>query len=672
MVALPWSELPIDDVTVTETYTYQGKTGAVSSRNTLVQGLALAVGGTDQSFDVDYIYDDLGNVSKLTYPTCTNPNCSNTVLPGRNVDYLYNQGLLAEVVGWTSTTPVDYWETGAFEKITHSNGVSDNQVLDASVKSRPKKLHTTNVVNNEGWGSGEMSYDGAGNITQMVRTGMTNTFVYDEASRLVEASVENWLETYEYDAFGNITRIETTEPGVGTLPPYEPDIDELTNRIEESVGVDYDDAGNLTLSSLSYSYEWNPLNQLERQVNPSNRRWFHIYTAEGERLVTIDWWEGVPSRQATFTLRGLGSQVLSQFELVGPDQSGNWERDRDYIYAGSRLLASDDESGSGEVHYHLDHLGTPRLLTDATGARISAHDYLPYGEEITVAGADVMKFTGHERDIETGHDYMHARYYHEYLGRFLSVDLRMGMISKPQTLNRYMYASGSPMRFVDPTGLSITLPTTGFAYEIRRGFKNLMKNPKGFAIVRLFATLPSDVASVDIYAGIPISPSGEIGAGGFDDENWDIIINGGDNDSVATMTETLMHEFIHALDKYLGLGLTETQTEKLALLWLSDDPLKGMTDKKIEELMKALGISENSGDRDRDKAVAKLRKRITKMAREASFSDLRKANNALANALFNGMFNYVMSFHEDINPLLYPSGGGNCSLRGVSCVPWAF
>ena len=56
-------------------------------------------------------------------------------------------------------------------------------------------------------------------------------------------------------------------------------------------------------------------------------------------------------------------------------------------------------------------LSTPRLLTDASAKEISRHDYLPYGEEVTLPGTDVMKFTGHERDLEAGQDYMHARYY---------------------------------------------------------------------------------------------------------------------------------------------------------------------------------------------------------------------------------------------------------------------
>ncbi len=57
-----------------------------------------------------------------------------------------------------------------------------------------------------------------------------------------------------------------------------------------------------------------------------------------------------------------------------------------------------------------DHLGTPRIKTNAVGAVVSRSDCMPYGEEIarTAYGSD----TGHERDGEKG---SHA--YQEKTGR---------------------------------------------------------------------------------------------------------------------------------------------------------------------------------------------------------------------------------------------------------------
>lgn len=123
--------------------------------------------------------------------------------------------------------------------------------------------------------------------------------------------------------------------------------------------------------------------------------------------------------------------------------------------------------GSGVEYLHVDALGSVRVVTDATGAVISRHDYLPYGEEVPeasragIAGynagvlpAATQRFTGKERDAETGLDYFGARYYFGGMGRFLSVDPSAGSVSlvDPQTWNRFTYAKNSPFAFVDPDG----------------------------------------------------------------------------------------------------------------------------------------------------------------------------------------------------------------------------
>ncbi|MCV4690685.1 hypothetical protein OFC38_31525, partial [Escherichia coli] len=79
-----------------------------------------------------------------------------------------------------------------------------------------------------------------------------------------------------------------------------------------------------------------------------------------------------------------------------------------------------------------DHLGSPRINTDAGGAVIARHDYMPFGEEIyTVqrtqglgytADSVRQKFTAYERDNETDLDFAQARMYSNNHGRFTSVD----------------------------------------------------------------------------------------------------------------------------------------------------------------------------------------------------------------------------------------------------------
>lgn len=64
-----------------------------------------------------------------------------------------------------------------------------------------------------------------------------------------------------------------------------------------------------------------------------------------------------------------------------------------------------------------------------------------------------VRFTGKERDAETGLDYFGARYMAAGTGRFTSPDEAGPDIANPQTFNKYRYALNNPLRYIDPTGL---------------------------------------------------------------------------------------------------------------------------------------------------------------------------------------------------------------------------
>ena len=97
---------------------------------------------------------------------------------------------------------------------------------------------------------------------------------------------------------------------------------------------------------------------------------------------------------------------------------------------------------------------------------IARHDYLPFGEEIASGQAGrtsqfgasdnvSQRFTGQERDSESGLDYFGARYYGSALGRFTSPDptfLNIRKVFNPQRWNLYGYGVNNPLKFVDPDG----------------------------------------------------------------------------------------------------------------------------------------------------------------------------------------------------------------------------
>ncbi len=62
-------------------------------------------------------------------------------------------------------------------------------------------------------------------------------------------------------------------------------------------------------------------------------------------------------------------------------------------------------------------------------------------------------FTGQRFEATTGYIYDYgARYYDEYIGRFISADSIVPGAGNPQALNRYSYAFNSPLKYTDPSG----------------------------------------------------------------------------------------------------------------------------------------------------------------------------------------------------------------------------
>ena len=117
-----------------------------------------------------------------------------------------------------------------------------------------------------------------------------------------------------------------------------------------------------------------------------------------------------------------------------------------------------------------DQLGSPRVITNALGQVTSRRDFLPFGEELSPDGnyrktsdkygatdSVRQRFTGYQKDTETGLDFAEARYYNNQHGRFTAVDplLASGKSANPQTFNRYAYVLGNPLKQTDPTGLQV-------------------------------------------------------------------------------------------------------------------------------------------------------------------------------------------------------------------------
>jgi RHS repeat-associated protein len=161
-----------------------------------------------------------------------------------------------------------------------------------------------------------------------------------------------------------------------------------------------------------------------------------------------------------------------------------------------RTVANYGEERRHVYYYHGDHLGSAQVVTDYRGDVYEHIEYTPYGELWVEHAPDVeatpFRFTGKERDSETGLYYYGARYLNPQTGMWLSTDPAMGEyipqapmndeakkyngnlpgmggVFNTVNLHVYHYAGNNPVKYIDPDGLSprpLTLHEQEYVFEI--------------------------------------------------------------------------------------------------------------------------------------------------------------------------------------------------------------
>jgi RHS repeat-associated protein len=323
-------------------------------------------------------------------------------------------------------------------------------------------------------GPAAYAYDGDGNIKSITTPASVDSYVYDNVGRLLSATVKGKTETYKYDGFGNLTY-----KGLADSQGTYYSVDSASNRLK---GREYDVAGNLLTRGERSRYGYDSLNMVVYTPGAQGREGRRIlYDASEERIGAV-MGTALP---ATFrwTIRDFQGQVLREYFSTNPYQE--WEWQQDHIRGEGQLLAGEtiqwkydppnasSATGGGKRHYHLDHLGSVRMVSNQAGRSIGEHDYYPFSASRTAIwqeqlypgnqNNDGMRFAGHWRDY-LGYvdaespdylDYMHARYYDPQLGRFLSVDPVLAVkraMHNPQGWNRYSYVQNNPINRIDPAG----------------------------------------------------------------------------------------------------------------------------------------------------------------------------------------------------------------------------
>jgi RHS repeat-associated protein len=307
-----------------------------------------------------------------------------------------------------------------------------------------------------------------------------------------------------------------------------------------------------------------------------------------------------------YTLRDLGGKVLRQFDDFQNGALHAWTWKEDWIYRDGALLAAETSGPERTLHFHLDHLGTPRMTSNFAGTQVSAPVYDPFGQEVTPwTGGEPMKFTGHERDKSL--DYMHARYYLAAAGRFTSVDKAGGLARQPQSLNRFSYSGNNPMKFLDPSGLFFVLYNEAdrqfYRDAIRKGTANssrqsdflaLANDPRPFLLTTAKFAQSSGMtthATADwFHPRAPFAATITVDRSSY----------GGD---YVTPTITMYHELFHLIDHFwlndfvknkfgddTNLTASPVQVSVFEQIGINaetvaDDPANALTDEQIDALL---------------------------------------------------------------------------------------
>jgi len=231
-------------------------------------------------------------------------------------------------------------------------------------------------------------------------------------------------ESYSYDPFGNLQQ----SGNFNFIHEYT-----TANRLS---GYSYDAAGNLLADGLGNTFTWDA-NEMISSSNGTS----YFYDAEGSRV-------GKSGSAPTDTIY-FGGRPVARFT------GGAWT---DLIYGAGSLLAEVPGTQTGAPVYRMtDPLGSSVGTLSSTGALTGGiQDYAPFGELFNGSStSDPYKFTGKERDTESGNDYFSARYFGSSMGRFLSPDPLGGSLANPQSLNKYAYVLNDPLSNTDPTGLYV-------------------------------------------------------------------------------------------------------------------------------------------------------------------------------------------------------------------------
>ena len=282
----------------------------------------------------------------------------------------------------------------------------------------------------------------------------------------------NYLQEYRYDAVGNILQMRH-RAGIGSFTQrwtrnyrYAADSNRLLSTqtgSDESTAIhyNYDTHGSmLNLGNVAdeYKMQWDYRDMIYTANLAGGGRVFYNY--------------GTGKQRCRKRIERLNGMIEERIYLGGMELYRRWNRtvlqeeiethhlfvdDQRILIAEHILQTNNNQLTAGIVqrYQYSNHLSSVGLECDGIGNIISYEEYHPYGTTAYQAKnaaihttAKRYKYTGMERDEETGMAYHSARYYLPWLGRWLSAD----PIGIKGGINTYAYCHSNPINQTDKSG----------------------------------------------------------------------------------------------------------------------------------------------------------------------------------------------------------------------------
>jgi RHS repeat-associated protein len=274
-----------------------------------------------------------------------------------------------------------------------------------------------------------------------------------------------YTETYRYDAMGNMLRLSHRNGAERFTREFA--VEAANNRLRRveirtnSYDYTFDDSGNMRSEAISRHFEWNHSDRLKALrtqtdgAEPSVHA-HYLYDAVGQRVKKL-----VRKQGGQFEVTHYVDTVFEHYRWGGPSQAH--EASNVHVMNGTQRIAlvrlgdaHPNDMGPAVKFHLMDHLGSSNALVDLAGALVNREEFTPHGE--TSFGSFTRKryrFTGKERDEESGLNYHGARYYSAFVVRWVSLDPN---IRNYPTWALTCYGLANPLRFIDPDGRAPQTP----------------------------------------------------------------------------------------------------------------------------------------------------------------------------------------------------------------------